>query len=219
MYTANKRRVREAEKRVERLHYKFINDYVKCLHKDTFDKAEELYRKIRQLYPHNVKDLTKTVEFMKVTTPDKAIPRYYACRKTTGTTEMEMVLRIPLITAPPAAEVLQPPTAEVSQPPAAEVLQPPTAEVSQPPAAEVLQPPTAEVLQPPTAEVLQPLPEEAYEELLKELQKNPHLMRILDDLTHDLPHDDVFTHDNDIFDAIMPDDISPLEKELLLNNS
>ena len=241
MYTAEKRRVREAEKRVERMHYKFITDYVKSLHNDTFVKAEELYRKIRRLYPHGVKDLTKTAEYMEVVTPDKAIPRYYASRKTVETnTEMEMVLQIPLIpshqttrsTTPQAAEVLQPPAAEVLQPQAAEVLQPPAAEVLQPPAAEVLQPPAAEVLQPPAAEVLQPLPEETYEKLLEELRKDPELMRILNDLPLDVPptasqplqscdvpnqelsNDDVFTYDNDMVDAIMPDDISPLEKEL-----
>ena len=223
-----KRRAREAEKRVERLHYKFITEYVKCLHKDTFDKAEELYRKTRQLYPHGVKDLTKTAEFMNVVTPDKAIPRYYVYRKTNETnTEMEMVLEIPLIPLPQATGS----TAAQSSPAA-------------PPAAEVLQPQSSPAV-PPAAEVLLPLllPEEAYEELLNELQKDPDLMQILNDLpidvpptasqplqscdvpnqelSNDLPHDDidVFTHDNDsmyndMWDGIMPDDITPLEKEL-----
>ena len=196
MHSATKRKVREAEKRIERLHYKFISDYVKSLHKDAFDKAEELYGEIRQKYPQGVKDLTKTVEFMKAVTPDRAIPRYYMCRKTLEAST-EMVLQIPLIQPSQLTRSTAPLPAEVSQPPAA------AAEVSQPPAA------AAEVSQPPAAvEALQPVLEEVYQELLKELQKDPDLMRIMDDLPLDVLNDD------DMFDAIMPDDITPLEKEL-----
>ena len=213
--------MRDAEKRTERLHYKFINEYVKALHRDTFDKAEDLYLKIRQLYPPGVKDLTKTVEFIKVVTPNKRIPRYYMSRKTVEPNR-EMVLQIPLISVPELARFTAPPPPEVFQPPlpaaaAAEVIQPPSGA-----AAEVIQPiaaAAAEVIQPPSgaaAEVIQPIPEEVYQELLKELQKDPDLMRILGDLPlSTLPNDDdddVFTH---MFDDIMPNNITPLEEELL----
>ena len=222
MYTVTKRKVREAEKRTERLHYKFINEYVKALHRDTFDKAEGLYLKIRQLYPQSVKDITKTSEFMEVVTPNKRIPRYYMSRKTVEPNR-EMLLQIPLISAPELTRFTAPAAAAA----AAEVCQPPSgaaAEVCQPPsgaAAEVCQPPSgaaAEVCQPPlgaAAEVIQPIPEEVYQELLKELQKDSDLMRILDDIplsTVPNDDDDVFTH---MFDDIMPNNITPLEEELL----
>ena len=190
--------MRDAEKRTERLHYKFINEYVKALHRDTFDKAEDLYLKIRQLYP-GVKDLTKTAEFVKVVTPNKRIPRYYMSRKTVEPNR-EMVLQIPLISAPELTRfTAPPPPPEVSQPP------PPAAA-----ATEVIQPPSGAA-----AEVIQPIPEEVYQELLKELQKDPDLIRILDDLplsTVPNDDDDVFTH---MFDDIMPNNITPLEEELL----
>ena len=197
MYTAAKRRVREAEKRVERLHFKFINDYVKNLHHNIYKDAENLYNTIRQKYPDGVKDLTKTVEFMEVATPDKTVPRYYMSRKTTETTtEMEMVLTIPLIqhdgkntktqavTSPPTAsfpqDVASPPTASFPQ----DVASPPTASFPQ----DVASPPTAsfpqDVASPPTASfpqdvALPVLPEKVYQDLLQELQKDPDLMEIL----------------------------------------
>ena len=232
MYTAGKRRVREAEKRLERLEFKFITEYVKSLHGDIYRKAKELYQNARQLYP-NVKDLTKTVEFMSTVTPHKVIPRYYTQRKANDTEKnstREMVLEIPLLfpnkttstpvdTQPtqPSEETYQ--SAEVSQPtlPSEETYQ--SAEVSQPTlpseetyqSAEVSQPtlPSEETYQP--AEVSQPtlLSQETYEELLKELQQDPDLMQILNDFSIDTPPDDmdVFTYNDD--DDGMNNDIWP----------
>ena len=239
MYTAAKRRVREAEKRVERYHFKFITEYVKCLHQDIFKKAEELYNSTRQLYPDGVMDLTKTVEFMQTTTPNKPIPRYYSCRKTTTetSTTREMVLSIPLMvlnkntSSPPAVSspqaVSSPPT--VSSPQA--VSSPPT--VSSPQA--VSSPPT--VSSPPVVSQPLPLSEEVFQQLLKELQQDPDLARILNNFsTHDMdvsqqdPHplqiQDSFPQDdycidgmddslyNDLWDIIMQDNATPLEKQL-----
>ena len=183
MYTAAKRRVREAEKRVERLHYKFINEYVKNLHHNIYKDAENLYNATRQKYPDGVKDLTKTVEFMAVATPDKTVPRYYMSRKTTGTTtEMEMVLRIPLI----QHDGKNTGTQTVTSPPS------------------------------PQDVALPVLPEKVYQDLLQELQKDSDLMEILNNFPLD---DGVFGNDttmdvNDIWESIMPDDMSPLEDEL-----
>ena len=99
MYTAAKRRVREAEKRNERVEFKFITEYTKALHGDIYKEAKELYQNIRQKYPERIKDLTKTYEFMSVVTPGKDIPRYYMHRKTKKPIipPKRMVLEIPLI--------------------------------------------------------------------------------------------------------------------------
>ena len=211
MSSNTKRRAREAEKRVERLHFKFITEYVKCLHGDIYDKAEGLYNNTRQQYPDGVKDLTKTVEFMHAVTPNKAIPRYYTHRKGNEThTEknnmQEMVLNIPLIPLSKTRSM----SVVVSSPPA----------VSQP----------------------LPLSDEVYQELLNELQQDPDLLQILNDfpiddmdvssqqhdpdplqILNDFPIDDMDVSSyndmddslyNDIWDAIIPDDVTPLEKEL-----
>ena len=267
MYTAAKRRVREAEKRVERLHYKFINDYVKNLHHNIYKDAENLYNTIRQKYPDGVKDLTKTVEYMEVVTPGKTVPRYYMSRKTTETTtEMEMVLRIPLIqhdgkntktqdVAFPQDVASPPPTASFPQDVASP---PPTASFPQDVALPVLpekvyqdllqelqkdsdlmeilnnspldggffSPPTASFPQdvaspPPTASfpqdvALPVLPEKVYQDLLQELQIDSDLMEILNNSPLDggFSCKDTTTDVNDIWESIMPDDMSPLEDEL-----
>ena len=214
MYTAAKRRVREAEKRVERLHYKFINEYVKNLHHNIYKDAENLYNTIRQKYPDGVKDLTKTVEFMEVATPDKTVPRYYMSRKTTETTtEMEMVLRIPLIQHDgkntETQAVTSPPTASFPQDVASP---PPTASFPR----DVTSPPPVAPPPSPQDVALPVLPEKVYQDLLQELQKDPDLMEILNDfpLDGEFSGKDTTTDVNDIWESIMPDDMSLLEDEL-----
>ena len=195
MYTATKRRLREAEKRVERLHYKFITEYMKSLHKDIFDKAEELYKNTRLLYPDGVKDLTKTIEFMQTVTPNKTIPRYYACRKTNEThirasNGREMVLEIPLM---PQSETTSPPVAA-----------PPPPAVSQP----LLLP--ADVYE----ELLQDLQKDP--DLRQILNDFP--LDDMQELSNDLPHDDMQELLNDFplddMVELSNDYITPLEKEL-----
>ena len=188
MYTSEKRRLRDAEKRVERMHYKFINDYVKALHGDIYKKAEELYQSTRQKYPDGVKDLTKTYEFMKTVTPQKQVPRYYMSRKTKEeTTTKRMVLEIPLM----------PPTAVSSPHPL-------------PPQAVSLPPPS-----PPPAVSLPPLSEEVFLQLLQDLHHDPDLVKILEDFPID---DECMTDTTDlqpdIWDSIQSQDISPLQQEL-----
>ena len=185
MWTAEKRRVRELEKRNERLYYKFIYEYTKCLHPDVYTQANNMYRNIRELYPNQVKDITKTVEFMTATKPGHSIPRYYYHRKTinphsgtsnareinphSGTSNArEMVLQIPLMTP---SEI---PLASIQVPPD------PPAHVVTPSAPS----PTAHVSQPPL--LLEP---HVYEELLKEIQNDPDLNRILSDFPGDFPPD------------------------------
>ena len=185
MYTSEKRRVREAEKRVERVRYKFITEYVRCLHGDIYKKAEELYDSTRQKYPDGVKDMTKTVEFMQVTTPNKRIPRYYSSRKTERRGTAEMVLEIPLLDLNKGTSL--PPPASSPQLP------------SSPPPASL------------------PLSEEVFQQLLQELQHDPDLSHILNEFdSHmDVSQQDDLACNDDLWDVIMPDNLTPLEKELL----
>ena len=194
---------REAKRNEERLHYKFIAMYFQNLHRDLFEKAEDLYDEVREKNPH-VKDLTKTAQFMAVAMPHIPVPRYYNNRNlrkntisqqqveentaqqqqveenTTHQQQLEgpqMVLEIPLHT--PSSLLQTPPTVPVP---------------SQPPLL---------------------IPDSIYRDLLFELQRDPELLQIL----NDFPCGD----DDDISDLVLndmhvEDDISPLETHLLLNN-
>ena len=95
---------REAKRNNERLEYKFFSEYFKSQHKDLYDEACSFYDKVKEKNP-NVRDLTKTVEFVARTKPNEMIPKYYYRRqaRTTPTTakqtELTMVLNIPLTTS------------------------------------------------------------------------------------------------------------------------
>ena len=174
MWTSEKRRTRELEKRNERLYYKFVYEYTKCLHPDVYTQATNKYRNIRELYPKQVKDLTKTVEFMAAAKPQEPIPRYYYHRKTVNphsdtSDTREMVLEIPLM-APSELPPFQ--TPQPSQTPPS-----PTAPVTEPC-------PTTHVSQPPLL-----LEQRVFDELLKEIQSDPDLNNILNDFPLDFPPD------------------------------
>ena len=192
MYTLAKRRVREAERRMERVEFKFITEYVKALHGDIYEKAKELYENTRQKYPDGVKDLTKTYEFMSVATPGKHVPRYYMSRRTKETTIMskQMVLEIPLML--PQAVAVSSPRTTVSSPPQASPHPLPPTTLSSP-------------------HPVPPLSEEVYYELLQDIQHDPDLARILNDFP--LHDEDECMRDN-IWDSIQTQEISPLEQEL-----
>ena len=170
MWSSEKRRARELEKRNERLYYKFIYEYTKCLHPDVYTEATNMYRNIRELYPKQVKDITKTVEFMAATKQEN-IPRYYYHRKTINphsdtSNTREMVLEIPLMTP---SEIPQ----SISQPPLL-------------------------------------LEQSVFEGLLKEIQNDPDLNRILNDFPGDVPPD-AGTPDMDLNSILndFPGDVPP----------
>ena len=223
MYTAEKRRVRDAEKRRERLEFKFITEYVRALHSDIYGKAKELFHNIRQKYPDRVRDLTKTYEFMSMVTPDKDVPRYYMSRRTKETTitSKMMVLEIPLMT-PQDVPVSSPPQASPHPlPPQASPhpLPPQASPHPLPPQASPHplspqaspHPPTPQTLPPTTLSLPPPLSEEVYIQLLQDLQCDPDLARILNDFP--LHHEDECMTD-DIWDSIQTLEVSPLEQEL-----
>ena len=227
MLSNAKRRVREAEKRHERLHFKFIAEYVKCLHNNVYNEAEELYKNIRHEYP-GVKDLTKTSEFMTVATPNKTVPRHYTSQRrenlrrsnktqsstdhTSSTDHMpQMVLEIPLMPLRPntlSCVAVSPPVSPPVLPSVA--VSPPVL----PPVA--VSPP---VLPPVDASLPLPLSEDVYQDLLAELQHDPDLWRIindfpLDDFSHEDSTIDMNDLHEDIWDEIIPNDVVPLEDEL-----
>ena len=186
---------REAKRNDERLYFKFMVKYFENKHKDLFAEAVTLYQHAKENNP-NVRDLTKTVQFMECATPHIAIPRYYKSRqqqtKTVETTrEPQMVLEIPLLNPQQTSSVLQTPT-----PPQAPV------PVSQP------------LPSPPLL-----LPESIYQSLLDEIHLDPVLSRILDEMPYNddssPPQQD--PHNDDLMNEFIWNDIKdtlPLEMEI-----
>ena len=204
MWASEKRRARELEKRNERLYYKFVYEYTKCLHPNVYVEAVDMYRKIRELYPTNVKDITKTVEFLAATKPEQSIPRYYYARKTIKPhNDREMVLEIPLLT-PDEMPLAMPPVAAPEAPVAAPEAQCPTTTTT-----------TTHVQQPPPLL----LESHIYDELLKEIQNDPQLNQILSDFTSDVPPD-AGTADTDLnqilsdFTSDVPPDAGTADTDL-----
>ena len=221
MNTSTEGRGREAIRNKERLYFKFITEYFRNVHEDLFEKATKLYDEVKENNP-NVRDLTKTVEFVSTVTPNVLVPRYYRQRqlkmnKTIHHQQQQlhiqhgpqMVLNIPLQRGSSPSTVSTPPpistpsTVSTQTPMSTPISTPPT--VSTPPL--ISTPPTMST--PPSPQVL---PANIYEGLLKEIQEDPDLYRILNDIT--LPvNDDDMNPDTDLeqilTDFTLPEDINP----------
>ena len=159
-----KRRTRQVQTTAERHYYKFIGNYVKSTHKDIFNEAHAMYNEAKQENP-GVKDLTKTVFYMRRTCPNVPVPRYYNSRKLKSVTQKpkeqhtQMVLNIQLLGKQTTDSLLS-----ATDTPLQTTPQPPE----------------------PETESIQPLlPEETYMSLLEDLQKDPDLERILNDFPFD----------------------------------
>ena len=88
---------REAIRNSERLYYKFICEYFEGTHNDLFNEAHAFYKEVKQKYP-NVKDVTKTQEFMARVTPNVPIPYYYQKRRVNRPKSSPLMqLQIPLM--------------------------------------------------------------------------------------------------------------------------
>ena len=88
---------REAIRNNERLYYKFICEYFEGAHNDLFLEAHKFFKEVKQMYPE-VKDVTKTQEFMLRVTPNVPIPRYYQKRRANRPKPSPLMqLRIPLM--------------------------------------------------------------------------------------------------------------------------
>ena len=203
---------REAKRNDERLYYKFLVKYFENLHKDLYAEAMNLYEETKKLNP-NVKDLTKTAQFMAVVTPDIPVPRYYHHRqlKADITQQLQrgprMVLQIPLHKQQPSPPVPVPPQPSPSAP----------ACIPSPSAAACIPSPPVPVPSQPAPVPAQPapllMPDSTFQQLLTELLQDPNLEQILNDFPFNKDDDDMNPFVQD--DVFMMDDISPLETELL----
>ena len=106
---------REAKRNNERLEYKFFFEYFKRQHEDLYGEARSFYEKVKKNNP-NVRDLTKTIEFVAKTKPNEDIPKYYYRRRAQAAparpkqTELTMVLNIPLATNPSSQAPIETPS-------------------------------------------------------------------------------------------------------------
>ena len=204
-----KRSVREAEKRSERVYFKFISSYVKHVHSDIYEEADSLHKTIRGKYPASVKDLTKTREFMDVVAPNKKVPRYYIRRGKKQGDILDAVLEIPLL--PSSTPQTSSPPQTSSQPQHVDVASPQTS--SQPQHVDVASPQTSSP--PQTSSQSQTLlPEAIYKQLLEELQHDPELMDILNNFPTTTMQDNDDSLLQDIWEDIGPEHITPLEFEI-----
>ena len=237
MYTRDKRNTRQTQTTAERLYYKFIAGYVEGRHKEIHKECVALYEQAKHENP-GVKDLTKTVTYMRTVHPGVEIPRYYNSRKIKSSlltqteetrTTHEMVLNIPLL-PPQALTASSPPQPEVSTvstqslPPQPEVSTvstqslPPQPEVSTvstqslPPQPEVS---TVSTQSSPEVSTLPVLSPEIYQSLLDELRRDPELWKCLNDFPIEDDADDMNQFIlEDMQDVLFDDGLTPLEIEL-----
>ena len=223
---------REARRNDERLYFKFIVKYFENLHKDLFTEVMNLYKEAKEKNP-NVRDLTKTTQFMTAVMPDIPVPRYYNNRhlkvnttqkgyntrylKVNTTQQLQegpqMVLQIPLhkpqsspsVTVPVPSPPVHVPSLPVPVP--VPVPSPPVPVPVPVPSPPVPVPVPVPLPSPPLL-----ITDNTYQELLAELQRDPDMLQILNDFPFDNDDDDI----NDlVWDNIYkPDDISPIETEM-----
>ena len=163
---------REARRNDERLYYKFIVKYFENLHKDLFTEVMNLYKETKKMNP-NVRDLTKTAQFMAAVTPDIPVPRYYLHRQLKADTTHQlqrgprMVLQIPLHKHQPSPSHKPQPSPSVT----VRVPSPPVPVPSQP-----SQPAPVPLPSPPLL-----IPDNMYQELLAEIRRDPNMQQTLND--------------------------------------
>ena len=225
---------REAKRNDERLFLKFIVKYMEGLHPEIYTKAVQLHNTIRENNP-GVSDLTKTVLFMSTVTPEKRIPRYYFNRSINRPKQPQMVLNIQLLdheqlSVPPQQSSPQLPVPPSQQPspqlpvpppqqPAPQLPVPPPQQSSPQQSAPQLPvpPPQQPSPQQPVPQLPVPLPQQqlpllppnVYEDILAEIQRDPELYEIFNDITDDQTLNE-FVWD----DLYMLNDISPLENHM-----
>ena len=228
-----KRRIGDVRRRVEKNKFKFITMYTQNVYFEIYQEAERAYNTINRNNP-GTKDLTKTLDFFEKVAPEKPVPHYYHTGRTNRqesrkNNERVMTLNIPLMKKPAISEKLltkttaREETAVIQPAPAREemeVIQ--TAPEQEEMEAIQTAPEQEEMEAIQTApeqeemEVIQTAPEQeethliipdrVYTELLDELKKDPELHKIFNDFNP--PQSD------DILDAFVGDEISPLEIEL-----
>ena len=219
-----KRSVREAKKRQERLQWMFITKYIEGVHRNVYTEAQEFYQKVKSTNPE-IKDLTKTAEFMRKVTPNVVIPRHYISRRRSHIIHLqpqtEMVLNIQLLppsgvstSLPSGVSTSLPSEVSTLPPPEVSTLPPPEVSTLPPPEVSTLPPPEVSTLPPP--EVSTPLAPEVYEELLNELKSDPNLWNILNTFPLEENTDGINNLVAEDMGGIcfLANDITPLEQEL-----
>ena len=231
----------DIKRRVEKNRTKFISMYIQAFYGDAYREAEQLYHNIRLNNP-NSKDLTKTIDFMRLVTPDKPVPYYY-CQKgdSHGETPCNdnkrvMVLNIPLMGKNLTSQIMSTTTTTGHEEEMSAVQTPPEQEemsvVQTPPEQEeemsvVQTPPEQEEMS-----VVQTPPEQ--EEEMSVVQTPPEQGetrldipdRVFVELLEEIKKDpdlhrvfnDINTQDyseiDDMLDSFIADDITPIEIEL-----
>ena len=86
-------------------------EYFEGTHNDLFNEAHAFYKEVKEKYPQ-VKDVTKTQEFMSRVTPNVPIPYYYLKRQRANTQKSShlMQLQIPLLNVEELQRVATPTT-------------------------------------------------------------------------------------------------------------
>ena len=219
---------REAIRNSERLYYKFICEYFEGTHNDLFNEAHAFYKEVKQKYPE-VKDVTKTQEFMARVTPDVPIPYYYQKRRANRPKSLPLMqLQIPLMNVEELQRVATP-TACVSGSNVQELqasmdvqdvaaCATTTACVS---GSNVQELQASMDVQDVAADTPLPLlSSDACEALMNEIRQDPDLMRILNDFPdfNDIQPDDELESINPlVWHDVQLNDISSLENEILNN--
>ena len=228
----HKRRVTAAKRTLENNRNKFITKYVEGMHGDIYTEAQELYEEIKRKNPGR-KDLTKTVDFMNVAMPYKAIPLYYYAkqkkqkspRRSTPTSTSTMVLNIPLMASTEIPSTTTPPGDDHTEMSEQEDQEIPS--TTTPPGDDHTEMSEQEDQEIPLTATL-PIPDRVYEGLLHEIMQDPDLYKIFNDFNpNPLDNDDTGIQENveiwhedgqgntDMWDAFTFQDQTPLERELL----
>ena len=196
---STKRNARDIEMRQERVYYKFVFKYIEALHSDIHKEALDFMKSIKQKQP-NVRDLTKTEEFMAVVMPDMKVPRHYKRRKlnnnkaslqdTKKQQPLQMELKIQMLQLPPSMSDMQPSPSAIQ--PSVSDIQPSVSNIQ--PSPSTIQPSVSDIqpsvsdIQPSPSDIqlsvfdtqsFLPLQQHIYEDLLSEIQKDPELFDIM----------------------------------------
>ena len=218
MYRQDKTQSRDAQKTDERLYYKFISAYVEGTYREIYKDAEQLFKKAKRENP-GVRDLTKTDTFMREVYPKAPIPRYYLSRKLKTSTptpqpKPQLVLNIPLLAARELTQSF--PSTEVSTQPEAASSAPGVCTQSSPSTEVSTQPEAASSAPQVCTQSLPPLflTPELYEEVLNELNKDPEVLKYLNDFNIEDDDDMNDTVVEDMGDMFYDYTSTPLEMEL-----
>ena len=194
--------------------------YTQAVYGDIYQEAHQLYETIKQKNP-TTKDLTKTIDFMQDVTPERTIPRYYYKRgsnpQNLHKNNTHMVLNIPLMETTRISKAMTRVTSTDDALEERGMLASQSAPEQEEMSASQPAPEQEEMV------ASQPAPEQedthldisdhVYEDLLRELRQDPDLYSIFNNFNPQDHHTESHQSD-DMWDAFVTDEISPIEIEL-----